>query len=64
VNNTVWPHGISEPMHNVRTNRFRKRMSKKTIEDVEAEVERLLLADVESEDVRWGKHISQRSARA
>jgi hypothetical protein len=32
-------------------------MNKKIIEDVEAEVERLLLVDIESEEVRWGKYI-------
>ena len=52
----LWPDGISPPLKNVRTARFRKRMSKKTIEDVEAEVERLLLADAESQQVRYEVH--------
>lgn len=31
----IWPHGIAPPLVNVRTSRFRARMNKKTIEDVE-----------------------------
>lgn len=53
----IYPHGISERLFDVRRRRFRKRMNKKTIEDVEAEVERLLLADIASEEVRWGKNV-------
>ncbi|KAI8904670.1 TAFII55 protein conserved region-domain-containing protein, partial [Gorgonomyces haynaldii] len=52
----VWPDGLSAPLKNVRTNRFRKRMSKKTIEDVEAEVERLLLQDLEAQQIRFEVH--------
>lgn len=51
-----WPHGLSQVLHNVRARRFRKRMNKKTIEDVEAEVERLLLADLAAEETRWELH--------
>jgi transcription initiation factor TFIID subunit 7 len=50
------PHGLSECLRNVRTQRFRKRMSKKIIEDVEAEVERLLLADIEAEQLQYEVH--------
>ncbi|KAI9825293.1 MAG: hypothetical protein M1832_001327 [Thelocarpon impressellum] len=42
-----YPHGLTPPMHNVRRNRFRKRVSNRTIEAVEDEVERLLAADRE-----------------
>ncbi|KAI9829603.1 MAG: hypothetical protein M1838_005882, partial [Thelocarpon superellum] len=44
-----YPHGLTPPMHNVRKNRFRKRVSNRTIEAVEDEVERLLAADRECE---------------
>ncbi|KAI9325131.1 TAFII55 protein conserved region-domain-containing protein [Obelidium mucronatum] len=44
----VWPHGISAPLKFVRTRRFRKRISKRAIENVEREVERLLQADSEA----------------
>ena len=40
-----WPHGLTPPMHNVRKRRFRKRVSHRTIEAAEAEVERLLSLD-------------------
>jgi transcription initiation factor TFIID subunit 7 len=52
----AWPDGLTFPLKNVRNARFRKRMSKRIIEDVEAEVERLLAADLESEDVRYEVH--------
>jgi len=40
-----WPHGLTAPMHNVRKRRFRKRVSHRTIEAAEEEVERLLALD-------------------
>ncbi|KAL1651333.1 hypothetical protein SLS58_000672 [Diplodia intermedia] len=40
-----YPHGLTPPMHYVRKRRFRKRVSTRTIEAVEEEVERLLEAD-------------------
>ncbi|KAB8356620.1 hypothetical protein FH972_024198 [Carpinus fangiana] len=40
-----WPHGLTPPMHNVRKRRFRKRVSYRTIEAAEQEVERLLAED-------------------
>ncbi|KAI8821537.1 TAFII55 protein conserved region-domain-containing protein [Chytriomyces cf. hyalinus JEL632] len=49
----VWPHGISAPLLHVRKRRFRKRISKRAIENVEREVERLLQADEEAEDVTY-----------
>ncbi|KAJ3101683.1 hypothetical protein HDU97_001224 [Phlyctochytrium planicorne] len=48
-----WKHGVTAPLYNVRKRRFRKRISKRAIEDVEREVERLLQADAEAEDVRY-----------
>ena len=48
-----WPDGLSPVLQNVRNTRFRKRMNKKIVEDVEEEIERLLLADFEVEDVTW-----------
>lgn len=44
-----FPHGITPPMHHVRKRRFRKRVSNRTIEAVEEEVERLLKADEDCE---------------
>jgi transcription initiation factor TFIID subunit 7 len=43
----LYPHGLTPPMHWVRKRRFRSRVSYRTIEAVEAEVERLLEADQE-----------------
>jgi transcription initiation factor TFIID subunit 7 len=50
VDETTWqyPHGITPPMHWVRKRRFRKRISKRTIEAVEEEVERLLSLDADT----------------
>jgi transcription initiation factor TFIID subunit 7 len=47
VDEQTWqyPHGLTPPMHWVRKRRFRKRVSKRTIEAVEEEVERLLALD-------------------
>ncbi|KAI9838614.1 MAG: hypothetical protein M1819_004928 [Sarea resinae] len=47
VDEKTWqyPHGLTPPMHYVRKRRFRKRVSKRTIEAVEEEVERLLAMD-------------------
>ncbi|RKP11720.1 hypothetical protein BJ684DRAFT_3823, partial [Piptocephalis cylindrospora] len=49
------PDGITPPLNQVRQRRFRKRLSKQTIEQVEEEVERLLLADALAEEVEYGK---------
>lgn len=47
VDNRTWAyaHGLTPPMHWVRKRRFRKRISTHTIEEVEAQVQRLLAAD-------------------
>lgn len=44
-----YAHGLTPPMRWVRTRRFRKRVSNRTIEAVEEEVERLLRMDEECE---------------
>jgi transcription initiation factor TFIID subunit 7 len=47
VDDKTWayPHGLTPPMHWVRKRRFRKRVSYRTIEAVEKEVEQLLADD-------------------
>ena len=40
-----WPHGLTPPMHNVRKRRFRQRVSHRTIEAAEDEVEKQLKLD-------------------
>ncbi|KAL9127907.1 MAG: hypothetical protein Q9217_003293 [Psora testacea] len=42
-----WAHGITPPLRWARRRRFRKRISVKAVEEDEAEVERLLQADLE-----------------
>ncbi|KAJ2962876.1 hypothetical protein NQZ79_g2124 [Umbelopsis isabellina] len=49
----LYPDGITPPLKHVRKRRFRKRLSKRTIEVVEKEVERLLEVDATAEDVRY-----------
>ncbi len=44
-----YPHGLTPPMHWVRKRRFRKRLSYKTIANVDEEVERLLREDEQAE---------------
>lgn len=45
-----FPHGLTPPMHWVRKRRFRKRLSYKTIANVDEEVERLLKEDELAEE--------------
>lgn len=45
-----YAHGLTPPMHWVRKRRFRKRLSYKTIANVDEEVERLIREDVQIED--------------
>ena len=45
IDEFIWPHGITPPLHHVRKRRFRKRMNKRTIESVEEQVERLMMDD-------------------
>jgi len=49
----TYPHGLTPPMHYVRKRRFRKRISNRTIEAVEAEVERLLAEDAKAESSKF-----------
>lgn len=50
-----FPHGLTPPLKHVRKRRFRKKLSKRAIEEVEREVERLLEIDATAEDVQYGK---------
>ncbi|KTW29307.1 hypothetical protein T552_01262 [Pneumocystis carinii B80] len=45
----IYPHGLTPPLKWVRKRRFRKRLSHKTIEMIEAEVTRLLSLDAMAE---------------
>lgn len=47
-------HGLTPPLKHVRQRRFRKKLSKRAIEEVEKEVERLLEVDATAEDVQYG----------
>jgi len=44
----TWPHGLTPPLKYVRKRRFRPRKTKRTLETVEQEVQRLLLADADA----------------
>ncbi|KAL1931387.1 hypothetical protein VTP01DRAFT_9529 [Rhizomucor pusillus] len=48
-----YPHGLGPPLKHVRKRRFRKKLSKRAIEEVEREVERLLEVDATAEDVQY-----------
>jgi transcription initiation factor TFIID subunit 7 len=48
-----WPHGLTPPMHDCVNRRFAKTISRKEIEDKEAEVERLLAEDAKAATTRW-----------
>jgi transcription initiation factor TFIID subunit 7 len=66
----IWPHGITPPLHHVRKRRFRKRVNRRvcnfpfsnhvyltfrqTIESVEQAVERLLDEDAIASEVKYG----------
>ncbi|KAF8077823.1 TAFII55 protein conserved region-domain-containing protein [Lyophyllum atratum] len=54
IDEFIWPHGITPPLHHVRKRRFRKRVNRRTIESVEQEVERLLDEDALAADVKYG----------
>ncbi|KAJ7273328.1 TAFII55 protein conserved region-domain-containing protein [Mycena rebaudengoi] len=49
----IWPHGITPPLHHVRKRRFRKRVNRRTIESVEQAVERLLDEDSMATEVKY-----------
>ncbi|MBE3044802.1 hypothetical protein IMZ48_20035 [Candidatus Bathyarchaeota archaeon] len=48
-----WPHGLTPPMHDAAKRRFAKVISRKEIEDKEAEVDRLLQLDASAQTSRW-----------
>jgi transcription initiation factor TFIID subunit 7 len=48
-----WPHGLTPPMHDCVKRRFAKVISRKEIENKEAEVERLLAADRAAQSTRF-----------
>ncbi|KAI9570457.1 TAFII55 protein conserved region-domain-containing protein [Boletus coccyginus] len=53
IDEFIWPHGITPPLHHARKRRFRKRVNKRMIESVEEEVERLLAADNLASEVKY-----------
>lgn len=55
IDDYVWPHGITPPLHHVRKRRFRKRLSRRAIEVVEESVEELVQKDEEAEDTFTGE---------
>ncbi|BGP37835.1 hypothetical protein JCM10449v2_001757 [Rhodotorula kratochvilovae] len=52
IEDFVYPHGITPPLKHVRKRRFRRRINRRTIEQVEAAVEKLLEADARAEKVQ------------
>lgn len=53
IDDFIYPHGITPPMHWARKRRFRKRAARRAIETVEKEVERLLKVDKKAEQVEY-----------
>ncbi|KAE8250687.1 hypothetical protein A4X13_0g4479 [Tilletia indica] len=53
IDDFIYPHGITPPMHWARKRRFRKRANKRNIETVEKEVERLMDEDEFAEKVEF-----------
>jgi transcription initiation factor TFIID subunit 7 len=53
IDDFIWPHGVTPPLHHVRKRRFRRRVNRRTIESVEQEVERLLEQDALADDVKY-----------
>ncbi|KAF5357901.1 hypothetical protein D9756_001417 [Leucocoprinus leucothites] len=53
IDEFIWPHGITPPLHHVRKRRFRKRVNRRTIESVEEQVERLLDEDALASEVKY-----------
>ncbi|KAL5507036.1 hypothetical protein ACEPAH_6492 [Sanghuangporus vaninii] len=49
----IYPHGITPPLHHVRKRRFRNRINRRTIETVEQEVERLLDEDARATHLQY-----------
>jgi transcription initiation factor TFIID subunit 7 len=61
IDDFIWPHGITPPLHQVRKRRFRRRVNRRTIESVEQEVERLLEQDALADDVKYGMSLRYQS---
>ncbi|KAJ7219488.1 TAFII55 protein conserved region-domain-containing protein, partial [Mycena pura] len=53
IEDFIWPHGLTPPLHHVRRRRFRKRVNRRTIESVEQAVERLLDEDSLATQVKY-----------
>ncbi|KXN92217.1 Transcription initiation factor TFIID subunit 7 [Leucoagaricus sp. SymC.cos] len=53
IDEFIWPHGVTPPLHHVRKRRFRKRVNRRTIESVEEQVERLLDEDALASEVKY-----------
>ncbi|KAI0079872.1 hypothetical protein K474DRAFT_1689533 [Panus rudis PR-1116 ss-1] len=53
IDEFIWPHGITPPLHHVRKRRFRKRLARSQIETVEQEVERLLESDALASEIKY-----------
>ncbi|KAF9454644.1 hypothetical protein P691DRAFT_655771 [Macrolepiota fuliginosa MF-IS2] len=53
IDEFIWPHGITPPLHHARKRRFRKRVNRRTIESVEEQVERLLDEDALAAEVKY-----------
>lgn len=53
VADLTYPHGLTPPMQHARKRRFKKRIDNRTIEMVEAEVDRLLFDDEAAESSRF-----------
>lgn len=51
--NVQWPHGVAPPLFNVKKERFRKRVSNKVIETVEARVDELFRLDDEADETQY-----------
>lgn len=55
VDDYIWPHGLTPPLRHVRKRRFRTRLSRRTIEVVEEQVEELLKKDEDADETSFGK---------
>ena len=45
IDDFIWPHGVTPPLHHVMKRSFRRRVNGRTIESIGQEVERLLEQD-------------------
>jgi TATA-binding protein-associated factor Taf7 len=61
IDDFIWPHGTTPPLHHTRRRRFRRRVNKRTIEIVEQEVARLLEQDALPQDVKYGTSLRDQS---